>query len=100
MDDFDRTLQKRLETDPEFRRLWNEEEVCRQTGLAIIKARCDAGLSQRELSKATGIAQGDISKLETGNTNPSLKTLSRVAEGLGLGIKVVFEPTTKANAQI
>lgn len=39
----------------------------------------------------TGIAQGDISKIENGNANPSIKTLDRLADALGKKLKVTFE---------
>lgn len=59
---------------------------------AMIKARRASGITQKELSDRTGIAQGDISKLETGNANPSLRTLMRLAEGMGMQLKVEFCP--------
>lgn len=59
---------------------------------AMIKARRALGITQKELSDRTGIAQGDISKLETGNANPSLRTLMRLAEGMGMQLKVEFCP--------
>ncbi len=57
---------------------------------AMIDARKETGITQKELSKKTGIAQADISKLETGNANPSLRTLKRLAAGLGCTLKVEF----------
>lgn len=57
---------------------------------AIIDARKATGLTQKELSEKTGIAQGDISKLENGNANPSLKTLQRLAEAMGKTLKIEF----------
>ena len=59
---------------------------------ALIEARRASGMTQKELSDLTGIAQGDISKLETGNANPSLRTLIRLAEGMGMQLKVEFCP--------
>ena len=59
----------------------------------IIDARKATGLTQKELSDITGIAQGDISKLERGNANPSIRTLNRLAEGLGMILKIEFVPT-------
>ncbi|MBE6648649.1 MAG: helix-turn-helix transcriptional regulator [Ruminococcaceae bacterium] len=59
---------------------------------ALIEARHASGMTQKELSKITGIAQGDISKLEKGNANPSLRTLIRLAEGMGMQLKVEFGP--------
>ena len=58
----------------------------------MIDARKSAGLTQKQLSEKTGIAQADISKLENGNANPSLRTLRRLASGLGMRLKVEFVP--------
>ena len=57
---------------------------------AMIDVRKSAGLTQKQLSDNTGIAQADISKLENGNANPSLRTLRRLASGLGMRLKVEF----------
>ena len=57
---------------------------------AIIDARKSAGITQKELSQKSGIAQGDISKLENGNANPSIKTLQRLAAALGKTLKIEF----------
>ncbi len=62
---------------------------------ALIEARRASGMTQKELSDLTGIAQGDISKLETGNANPSLRTLIRLAEGMGMQLKVEFCPANR-----
>ena len=61
---------------------------------ALIEARRASGLTQKELSDRTGIAQGDISKLEKGVGNPSLRTLVRLAQGMGLQLKIEFRETT------
>ena len=63
---------------------------------AMIDARHASGLTQKELAERTGIAQGDISKLEKGNANPSLKTLKRLADGMGMTLKIAFEPQARA----
>lgn len=63
---------------------------------AIIDARKSAGLTQKQLSERTGIAQSDISKLEGGNANPSLKTLRRLASGMGMQLKLEFVPITRS----
>ena len=52
-------------------------------GNAVAAARARKGVSQRELSEATGIDQSDISKIERGAANPSVGTLNRIAEALG-----------------
>ena len=40
-------------------------------------------LSQRDLSKLSGISQADISKIERGLGNPSLSTISRIMSATG-----------------
>ena len=57
---------------------------------AMIDARKSKGITQKELSERTGIAQGDISKLENGNANPSIKTLQRLASAMGMSLKIEF----------
>lgn len=59
---------------------------------AMLDARKASGMTQKELSDRTGIAQADISKLENGNANPSLRTLQRLAEGMGMRLKLEFVP--------
>ena len=79
--------------DAAFRKEWE----ALQPEMAIVKAMLDArkktGMTQKELSDKTGITQADISRLENGNANPSLKTLQRLAEGMGMTLKLEFIPT-------
>ena len=57
-----------------------------------MKARKERGLTQKQLSERTGIAQTDISKPERRNANPSLRTLQRLAAGMGMRVKIEFVP--------
>jgi DNA-binding XRE family transcriptional regulator len=57
-------------------------------GKAVATARATKGLSQKELSEISGIDQSDISKIERGVANPSVGTLTRIAEALGSELKV------------
>ncbi len=78
--------------DPEFRREYDALQPERAVIQAMIEARRNSGLTQKELSERTGIAQGDISKLENGNANPSIRTLQRLALGMGMTLRVEFVP--------
>lgn len=78
--------------DPEFKAEYDALEPEFTLMQAMIDARKATGLTQKQLSEKTGIAQSDISKLESGNANPSLKTLQRLANGLGMRIKIEFQP--------
>jgi DNA-binding XRE family transcriptional regulator len=55
---------------------------------AISAARAKAGISQAELSTKTGIDQSDISKLERGIGNPSVGTLKRLADAMGMELNI------------
>ena len=78
--------------DPEFRREYEALQPERAVIQAIIDARQKAGLTQKELSERTGIAQGDISKLENGNANPSLRTLKKIAAAFNMQLQIRFVP--------
>ena len=63
---------------------------------SLINARKSNNVTQKQLSEATGIAQSDISKIENGSANPTLKLLQRLAEGLNMRLKVEFVPKSSA----
>ena len=90
---FNDFLQEQLQ-DPEFRKEYEALQPEHAVVQAIIDARKNAGLTQKELSERTGIAQGDISKLENGNANPSIRPLQRLAAAMGMTLKVEFLPNT------
>ena len=75
---------------PEIRAEWDALEPEFAIVQAIIDARKSAGLTQKQLSERAGIAQSDISKLETGDGNPSLKTLKLLASAMDMSLKVEF----------
>ena len=52
-------------------------------GQAIVEAREEAGMSQRDLSSKSGVMQAEISKIELGKGNPTLTTLQKLAKSLG-----------------
>ena len=88
---FRTSLKERLR-DPEFRVEWEALEPEFQVAKAMLDCRDAKGITQEQLAEITGIDQGDISKLENGNANPSLRTLKRLASGLGMKVKLEFVP--------
>lgn len=81
--------------DPEIKEEYDALEPEFTIIQAMIDARKTTGLTQKQLSERTGIAQSDISKLESGIANPSLKTLQRLAAGMGMRIKIDFVPAAQ-----
>ena len=78
--------------NPEFIEAYEEIQPEMSVIRAMIDARLSRGMTQKELAEATGIAQGEISKLENGTRNPSIKLLQRLAEGMDMTLSVSFSP--------
>jgi transcriptional regulator with XRE-family HTH domain len=55
-------------------------------------ARRRAGLSQRELARATGVAQPTIARLEQGIDNPRVETVQRLLAACGETLVVLALP--------
>ena len=89
MSDFRNYLKEQLQR-PSFKAEWDALQPELTIAQAMIDARKESGLTQKQLSERTGIAQADISKLERGNANPSLRTLQRLAAGMGMNVKIEF----------
>ena len=82
--------------NPDFAAAYNEFQPEIEIIRAIVDARTNANISQKELSERTGIAQAEISRIENGSRNPSLKILQRLADGMDMVLKISFEPKKKA----
>lgn len=91
MSDFRNYLNRQLE-NPDFKKEWDYLEPEYNTMQAMIDARKRCNMTQKELAERTGIDQSDISKIETGNANPALSTLKRLADGMDMVLKLEFVP--------
>ena len=86
----DAMLKKRQK--PAFAAPWDALKPEEQIVRAIIEGREENHLTQEQLADVTGIHQTNISKLESGTANPSLRTLKRLAAGMGMKLKLEFVP--------
>ena len=74
---FDKAM-KDPEIKAEYDRLGPEYEIIE----AIIRKRAETGMSQKQLAEKMGTKQSALSRLESGNYNPSLAFLKKVATAL------------------
>ena len=88
---FDDMLNEQLK-DINFRKEYEDIQPEMDVIRAIVDARTAQKLTQKELSKITGINQADISKLENGTRNPTVSLLKRLAEGMGMELRIQFIP--------
>jgi len=91
MSEFQDFLNEQLQND-DFRKEWEDIQPEMDVIRAMVNARISQNLTQKELAERTGIDQADISKLENGTRNPSLKLLKRLADGMGMTLKLEFVP--------
>ncbi len=91
MSKFNQFLEEQLQDDElrqEYENLQPEFDVIK----AMVEARISQNLTQQQLAERTGINQADISKLENGTRNPSIKLLKRLADGMDMALKIEFIP--------
>lgn len=81
-------LRDLLEGNVEFRRIWEERRAGREVGLLVLKRRLELGISQKELAERVGTSQNRIYVIESGDANPTLETLQRLATVLGIPLEI------------
>lgn len=55
------------------------------------RLREDAGISQEELGLRVGIDVSNVSRYEAGKRDPSVRTVARLAAGIGIRPAALFE---------
>lgn len=84
--DFKKSLLKDPETKSAYDALAQEHAIAEK----IIEKRLESGLTQAELAAKVGTKQSAISRLESGNYNPSITFLQKVAQALNLNLVISF----------
>lgn len=90
MSDFQQYLDQQLENAEfaaEYEVMRPEYEAIR----AVIAARLESHMTQKELAEKTGIRQSNISRIESGARSPTVDTLARIAAGLGKKLVIEFQ---------
>jgi transcriptional regulator with XRE-family HTH domain len=75
-----------------------EIEATAKIMASIIKRRKELKISQRDLEKLSGIKQSAIARIEKQNNSPSIETLIKLMEPLGLTLTVTNSES--ANAKV
>lgn len=80
-------------SDPAFAKAWKESELEYNISRNIIKKRVERGWSQTELAERMATKQSVISRIESGDSNMTIKTLASVATALGIDVSELVEIT-------
>lgn len=89
MSDLKKYIKKQME-DPDFKAEYDGTRAEHEVMRAIIKARLENNLSQKELAARSGIRQSNISRIESGMSLPNIATLEAIAKGLDKKLHIEF----------
>jgi transcriptional regulator with XRE-family HTH domain len=84
-------LQQELQ-DPAFRAEWERTALARAIAVHIARYRGEQGLTQKELAKRLRMKQPQVARLESGEYNPTIETLARLAAVTGVEINIDIRP--------
>jgi ribosome-binding protein aMBF1 (putative translation factor) len=93
--DIKEVIRQKLESDPEFKKAWEESRTEYRILGELISIRKQKGLSQTELAALTGNKQQVISRIETKENSPTLKTLCGILNVLDYDILLVPKHRTQ-----
>jgi DNA-binding XRE family transcriptional regulator len=81
------------EKDPRWKEAYAEADIEVRLALQIAKARAKASMTQGQLAKAAGTTQSVISRIEAGNQNLTVRTLSKIAAVLHTALIIQLRHT-------
>lgn len=70
--------------------------VANQLAILIVRYRVERGLTQTALARQLGMRQPAIARLEAGDHEPSVTTLARLANDLGITLRLDLSPGSVA----
>jgi DNA-binding XRE family transcriptional regulator len=85
-------MKQEMLTNPEVQAEYDALQPEFELVKALLEARKESNLTQQQLSDITGVDRADISKIENGNSNPTIKLLQRLAQGMNMDLKIQFVP--------
>jgi ribosome-binding protein aMBF1 (putative translation factor) len=78
--------------DASFRAGWGRAALAREVAARVVAYRAEHGLSQAGLARKLGVSQPLIARLEAGEHEPTIATLSRLSRRLGLEFHLHITP--------
>jgi ribosome-binding protein aMBF1 (putative translation factor) len=89
----DQVLTEQLR-DAAFREEWERTALARAVATRVVAYRATEGLSQSALARKLGVSQPLVARLELGEHEPTLTTLSRLSRHLGLEFHIDITPNS------
>ena len=89
---YEELLSAELAADPEFAAEWERLALARMVAVRLIRYRSDHDLSQRDLAERLGVSQPRVVELESGEKNPQIETLVKIAAAIDLEFAIDIAP--------
>ncbi len=96
---FRELLAKQLE-NPEFRAEWERLAAARAVAELIATSRERKSLTQTALARAIGVRQPVVARIESGEHEPTIETLIKLANALDIELMVGITPASRAISSI
>ncbi len=87
-------------TDQDFRADWQRLAPARAFAATLLRYRAEHHLNQRQLGERLGVSQPRVTKLESGEHNPSIETIISAVRQLGIEFALDVAPTDRKPALV
>jgi len=87
-----RTIVEQLASSPALREEWDRTALARTVAGRVIAYRAEHGLTQTQLARLLDMQQPAIARLESGEREPSLASLARLARHLSMEFRIEITP--------
>ena len=85
-------IHERDMTDPAYRAEYERTRFANDIAIRVLRYRTEHGLTQTAFGRLVGIRQPHVARLESGDHEPSMSTLVRLAAALGEDFTVDIKP--------
>ncbi|MBJ7518196.1 MAG: helix-turn-helix domain-containing protein [Solirubrobacteraceae bacterium] len=76
------------------------DDLARRIGRAVHAHRAARGESLGEVSRASGLSKTILARIERGEGNPSMETLWKLSQALGVGLGALVAPETAPRVEV
>jgi len=88
-------IDKRLANDTELKKVYDQSEYEYEVIKQLVRERNEMGLSQNDVAKQSGLTQQMVSRIETVDNSPTLRSFMKYVNSLGLEVKLVKKISKK-----
>jgi len=86
------TFRKKLLSDPEVLKEYEEHKAEFEIAMALIKARLAAKMTQLDVARRMHTSQAQIARLESGQHFPSMSSIHKYAQAVNRKINLSINP--------